>query len=299
MLFIAAAFYVLLDQTLRIADHIHKSGPSPAAASVDAIATVTAVNSGYMVRHAQTLREESDRLEGSLEEDRRQAAASRTSPSTSKPTTTRISYPLHLVLYASPPTTNSNNTSVMAELLRLQAERSGFFVSVTILGPNHVPDDFRREFQDILPLDQEHQQPVDFGLWRYPLWEAVMHQIPLYDTILFLDSSNTAGIYATGRDMLDKWVKRVVEASERRNEPRRELMRFPQDPRKNGDLKWTNDAVFDAFGLDIQGENSWWYVRLSFPSCFHVPFLSLVSLLVVFYLDRQKGKRQRRNTMED
>jgi hypothetical protein len=255
------------------------------------------VSVGYMARHARTLREESDRLEKSLEEDWRQAAKSR-SASTGKPaTTTRISHPLHLVLYASPPTTHNNNTNVMAELLRLQAERSAFFVSVTVLGPNDIPDEFHREFKDMLPSPQVHQQTVDFGLWRYPLWENVMHHIPLYDTILFLDSSSTAGVYAGGVSMLDKWVKRVVESSERKNEPRRELMRFPQDPRKNGDLKWTNDAVFDAFGLEIQGDNSWWYVHpLRNAFAFNLLFLCL-TLLFHPKLAGQKGKRRRFSIM--
>lgn len=238
---------------------------------------------GYMQRHAKALQEESDRLDGSLEDDRQQASRLST-------TTTRISHPLHLVIYASPPTLATSNinttaSSVMVELLRLQAERSGFFVSITVLGPSDVPPEFRLEFHGNLlpPLWGDQPYHVDFGLWRYPLWEIVMKQIPLYDTILFLDASNTAGIYATGRDMLDKWVNRVVEASERPTS-RRELMRFPQDPRKNGDMKWTNDAVFDAFGLEIQGDNSWWYVFMytvatvqlyCFSSCVCVAFVSL------------------------
>lgn len=275
---VIAAFTVLFHQTVRISDEYgkeagnygtllpslkeNKSLPGNLDSSatdnnnLDTFPSLRTSAGNYMFRHAQILREESDRLELSLEDDLRAAALRGRNAATS----TRISQQLHLVLYASPPTLANNNTDVMVELLRLQAERSKFFATITALGPNDVDDEFRRDFQDILPSSPRIQQTVDYGLWRYPLWEKVMKQIPLYDMVLFLDSSNTAGIYATGGDMLDKWVKRVVEASERRNEPRREFMRFPQDPRKNGDLKWTNDALFDAFGLQIQGDNAWWYV---------------------------------------
>ena len=32
------------------------------------------------------------------------------------------------------------------------------------------------------------------------------------------------------------------------------MRRFPQEPRKNSELRWTADAVFKAFGAEMEGD---------------------------------------------
>lgn len=69
-----------------------------------------------------------------------------------------------------------------------------------------------------------------------------------------------------GYDLLERWLKRWEETSERGvfsenqkhdDTQRREMMRFPQEPRKNRELRWTADAVFRAFGVEMEGDNVW------------------------------------------
>jgi len=149
------------------------------------------------------------------------------------------------------------------ERILLQAERSRFFRSVTALGPNDLPPDFRAEFRDIL------EDPHGGGnfLWRYPVWELMMERVPLYEYALFLDAGCT--ILSTGNDLLIQWMKELAIASElgvsngnylyplsRLSAARKEIMRFPQIPKKDREIRWTSDAVFAAFGVEIDGDRA-------------------------------------------
>jgi hypothetical protein len=215
---------------------------------------VTSTGNSYMHRHAQDLQQQADRLELTRVHDL-QILAKQFNQSTG----TRIPYRLHFFTYA------TGVMNLTMERIILQAQRSQFFVTTTALRPQDLPLDFVHQYSDIL------NDPHGGGnfIWRYPIWELIMNRVPLYDYVLFLDAG--CSILSTGHDMLLQWLDQLRESSERgvfhanhdddddnnNNRDRKEMIRFPQDPLKFREMRWTTDATFEAFGLDAVGNNKW------------------------------------------
>ena len=193
-------------------------------------------SNNYMLGHAQELRQQADSLESTIFPDLIQAKNSNRSAAA-----TRIPYPLHFFTYS------TDTMNLTTERILLQASRSQFFESVTALGPKDLPLEFVQSYSDIL------NDPHGAGnfLWRYPVWELIMNRVPLYEYVLFLDAG--CSVLSTGHEMLTKWLDRLQETSETKKD-RKELMRFPE---KYIELRWTTDALFEAFGLEPDGEHRW------------------------------------------
>ena len=176
----------------------------------------------YMLRQASRLRREARQLSSPM-------------PKVRQSNTTRHGFPLHFVTYATP---NMNLTA--ARIVR-QAQRSGLFETCTLLGPEHIFDEFRQHHGNLL------HDPSCFA-WRYPMWDWIQQTLPLYEYVLYLDAGCT--IRSSGLTMLQTWLEQLEEASASVNNAK-ELMRFPQNATKgHKEIRWTTDAVFQAFGLE-------------------------------------------------
>ena len=235
-------------------------------------ADVVVVSPDYMLQHAFLLEQEAARMEKTLESDLANYKQLK------RPGQHRMpNYRLHFFTYASD-AMNLTKTRIVQ-----QAERSGFFVSVQAWGPEQLPPDFVRQYQDIL------SQPTGGGfyLWRFPILEAILKSIDQYDYFLFIDSGCT--VLSTGQQELVQWLQSLERASTRglfgaggrsatttntNNHPhqqqqtgRREIMRFPQESDDFArEIKWTTDRVFTAFNLTIeappdQQDTVWSYKR--------------------------------------
>jgi hypothetical protein len=205
---------------------------------------VTSKTLRYMSRRAIILRRE---VEFS---DAHNQRIGRNYPPDQRHVDTRISpYPLHFVTYATP---DMNLT--LQRILR-QAERSQFFVTVTGLGPDDLPPEFLRDYQDILL----NKPGGGYYLWRYPVWEIMMQRVPWNEYVMYLDAGCT--ILSTGRDTLLEWLRRLEISSQPQQQHSNqnsihEIMRFPE-AKQFRELRWTTDAVLNAFGLNIDGPQSW------------------------------------------
>jgi hypothetical protein len=208
---------------------------------------LTLRNLRYMSRRAIALRRE---VESSSVYNQRQGP--KTNLADHPNILTRISPYLHFVTYA------TSDMNLTLQRILLQAERSKFFVTVTGLGPDDLPIEFRRDYKDIL----QEKHGGGYYLWRYPVWEIMMQRVPWNEYVMYLDAGCT--ILSSGRDTLFEWLRRLEMSSQQQlssSSPNdiHEIMRFPE-AKQFRELRWTTDAVLKAFGVDMDYTDvtPWW-----------------------------------------
>jgi hypothetical protein len=207
------------------------------------------VSPNYMLQHAYELEQQADTMEKKRSRALQAYAERRT-----KTTTTRIpDHNLHFFTYA------NDFLNLTRARIVLQANRSNFFDTVTALGPEHLPPDYTRQYSDIL----SQRTGGGYYLWRFPIFEHILETVPEYDYFLFLDAGCT--ILSTGVDELVDWLQALEKSStlslqqsgdegqsyDWKQSIDKEIMRFPEKSMWEKELRFSSDAVFNAFNISV------------------------------------------------
>ena len=141
-------------------------------------------------------------------------------------------YKLHFLTYG------DNKYKNAKKRIFQEALNSKFFYSIKCRGPEHLDQDFKTKFKDILKL----HRGGGYWIWRHHIIMKRMKEINFGEYLVFLDAGCT--INKSGK-------KRLIEYIDKLNNSKYDILGFNLNDCSNMEKKWTTKQIFDYFNLSL------------------------------------------------
>lgn len=136
---------------------------------------------------------------------------------------------IHLITYG------DSNYTLSKERLKMQAEKTGWFSSITLYGPENLSPEFANKHKNVLTM----KRGGGYWIWKYDIITQKLAEIKDDDILIFLDSG--CSINVNGKKRLDEYIEMLNNDAKQTG-----ILSFD-----NGCIEkiWTTKQILDYFAV--------------------------------------------------